>query len=77
MVNHEAISNSSTPVENEKIQRKIETTLNQDKIDLVVELTEEQKKQEEILSFGTNKLPLTIANKKSSGLGFGLNSFEK
>jgi len=41
MVNNEAISNSSSPFENEKAQRKIETQLNKDKIDLPVELTEE------------------------------------
>ena len=41
MVNNEAISNSSSPLENEKVLRKIETQMNKDKIDLPVELTEE------------------------------------
>jgi hypothetical protein len=40
-VNNEAISNSSSPLENEKIKNKIETQQNKDKIDLPVQLTDE------------------------------------
>jgi len=50
--NNEAISNSSSPLENEQIQRDIEIEANAGKIELQVELTEEQQKQQDTLSFG-------------------------
>ncbi len=39
--NNEAISNSSTPLENELIMREIEIEANAGKIELQVELTED------------------------------------
>jgi len=59
--NNEAISNSSSPLENEQIQRNIENEANAGKIELQIDLTEEQKKQQESLSFGASKSPI-VAN---------------
>ena len=42
--NEEKISNSSTPIENEKLQSNYEKKQNKSKITLDIELTEEMKK---------------------------------
>lgn len=74
MQNNEAISNSSSPLENEKIKNSLEQQRNKDKIDLPVELTEEQRKQEELLTFGQTKTPFctsaTSAASKRGGKPF-------
>lgn len=44
--NEEKISNSSTPFENEKLQRKARKSKSKNKIELNVEMTEEMKRQE-------------------------------
>lgn len=47
IANHEEkISNSSTPLENEKLQRKASQRRAKNKIELNVEMTEEMKRQE-------------------------------
>lgn len=64
----EAISNSSSPLENEKIKHSIEQQQNKDKIDLPVKLTEQQKKQEEKLAFGMNATPIkSSSNNNNNG----------
>ena len=50
--NEEKISNSSTPLENEKLRRKASMLKAKDKIELNVEMTEEMKRQEQSLNFG-------------------------
>ena len=49
------------------------------KIELCVELTEEQKKIQENILFGATKNALVTENKKqnSTGIGFGQQSFQK
>lgn len=79
--NNEAISNSSSPLENEQIQREIEIEANAGKIELQVELTEEQQKQQDTLSFGQTQLLMARnASAKSGGvnvgIGYGQNSFK-
>ena len=44
--NEEKISNSSSPVINEKLQRKAQKSKAKNKIELNVEMTEEMKRQE-------------------------------
>jgi len=44
--NVEKISNSSTPIENEKLKRKARQSKSKNKIELNVEMTEEMKRQE-------------------------------
>ena len=50
--NEEKISNSSTPLENEKLRRKASMLKTKNKIELNVEMTEEMKRQEQSLNFG-------------------------
>lgn len=69
MANNEAISNSSSPIENEKLQQMKEEQENANKIEIQVELTEEQQRQQESLQFGTCKGP-------TKGIGYGQNSFK-
>ena len=54
--NEEKISNSSTPIENEKLQRETQEIQNKDKIELDFEITEEQKKQEQSMQFGATPI---------------------
>lgn len=42
IANNDAISNSSSPIENEKLQKMKEEQENADKIEIQVEFTEEQ-----------------------------------
>jgi len=44
IANNEAISNGSTPIENDKIQRRQEQIKNEGRVDLPIELTDEQRK---------------------------------
>lgn len=44
--NEDRISNSSSPIENEKLMRREAQNQNKGKIELEFEMTEEQKKQE-------------------------------
>jgi hypothetical protein len=46
-----------------------EQEANANKIEIQVDLTEEQKRQQESLSFGATKLP-------KKGIGYGQNSFK-
>ena len=50
--NEDKISNSSTPMENEKLQRMASMQQAKNKIELNVEMTEEMKRQEQSLNFG-------------------------
>ena len=50
--NEEKISNSSSPLINESLQKQQEMEENQNLIEINVEMTEEQKKQEQSLNFG-------------------------
>lgn len=50
--NEEKISNSSTPEQNEKLQRKASQQRGKNKIELKVEMTEEMKRQEQSVNFG-------------------------
>lgn len=65
LTNNEAISNSSSPIENEKLRKKIEIQQNLDRVELKVELTEEQRLQQEALSFGETKAPVSASKTKA------------
>ena len=69
IANNDAISNSSSPIENEKLQKMKEEQENADKIEIQVEFTEEQQCQQESLQFGACKGP-------TKGIGYGQNSFK-
>ena len=86
--NEEKISNSSTPIENEKLQSNYEKKQNKSKITLDIELTEEMKKQEESINFGINATPYSARSssvnnlqnghvqQEQAGIGFGVNSMQ-
>lgn len=83
--NEEKISNSSSPVINEKLQRKAQKSKAKNKIELNVEMTEEMKRQEQSLNFGAtpySSKSISVANQMQakdaqSGIGTGLNSIQK
>lgn len=58
----ERLSNSNSPIENENIRRSLEQQADAGKIEIPVHLTDEQKLQQDSLSFGT---------KISKGIGYG------
>ena len=81
--NEEKISNSSTPMENEKIQRKARAKKGKNKIELNVEMTEEMKRQEQSINFGAtpySSKSISVQNsiqQQQIGIGNGLDSMRK
>lgn len=77
--NAEQISNSSSPIENEKLRRNEHKKKDIGKIELDFEMTDEQKNQEQSLQFGATPISeissedLGHMNQKSAGIGHGLN----
>jgi len=81
IANNEAISNYNSPIINEEIQHTIDRQANEGKIELPVDVTDEQRRQQESLSFGTSRTPAmptfaTQPKKYGTGgdIGFGTNS---
>ena len=78
--NDDKISNSSTPMVNEKLASQQEQKMNKNKIELDFEVTEEEKIKEESMNFGSSapmslSLPRADSNlPASAGIGHGLNS---
>ena len=90
--NEEKISNSSTPMENEKLRRQASQRKSRNKIELKVEMTEEMKRQEQSVNFGatpysskTVSVQNSLAPSKShnettnqqNGIGTGPNAIQK
>ena len=90
--NEEKISNSSTPMENEKLRRQASQKKSRNKIELKVEMTEEMKRQEQSVNFGatpysskTVSVQNSLAPSKShnettnqqNGIGTGPNAIQK
>lgn len=66
-IDEDKLSNSSSVLENELLIRDEESRKNENKIEIAVELTEEQKIQEEMLMFGS--LPRDF-----NSIGVGINA---
>ena len=72
--NEEKISNSSSPIEKENLQRQEQETIAGEKIELNVEMTEEMKRQEQSVNFGASFYSQkSYFAHQNGGMGFGLN----
>lgn len=76
--NEEKISNSSTPMENEKLEMQARRLRSDKKIELNFEMNEEMKRQEQSINFGTTVYhsQRSRVNTSTSGIGLGLNSLQ-